>query len=103
MPGVWRDYYRRWRQTTRAHLDPTLLELLPSLEKLVPPATVIDKTRYSAFVEPSLHRLLQERRADGLVVTGSETDVCVLATVLGAVDLGYAVTVVTDAVCSSSE
>jgi nicotinamidase-related amidase len=103
MPGVWRDYYRRWRQTTRAHLDPTLLELLPSLEKLVPPATVIDKTRYSAFVEPSLHRLLQERRADGLVVTGSRTDVCVLATVLGAVDLGYAVTVVTDAVCSSSD
>jgi len=103
MPGVWRDYYRRWRQTIREHLNPTLLKLLPSLEKLVPPATVIDKTRYSAFVEPSLHRLLQERRADGLVVTGSETDVCVLATVLGAVDLGYAVTVVTDAVCSSSD
>jgi nicotinamidase-related amidase len=36
-------------------------------------------------------------------VTGSETDVCVLATVLGAVDLGYRVIVVRDAVCSSSD
>ena len=36
-------------------------------------------------------------------VTGSETDVCVLATVIGAVDHGYRVIVVTDAVCSSSD
>ena len=38
-----------------------------------------------------------------MIVTGSETDVCVLATVLGAVDLGYRVIVVRDAVCSSSD
>ena len=36
-------------------------------------------------------------------MSGSETDVCVLATVLGAVDLGYRVIVVRDAVCSSSD
>jgi nicotinamidase-related amidase len=36
-------------------------------------------------------------------VSGSETDVCVLAKVLGAVDLGYRVIVVRDAVCSSSD
>jgi nicotinamidase-related amidase len=36
-------------------------------------------------------------------LTGSETDVCVLATVLGAVDLGYPVIVVSDAICSSSD
>jgi nicotinamidase-related amidase len=38
-----------------------------------------------------------------LIVTGSETDICVLATVLGAVDLGYRVILVRDAVCSSSD
>lgn len=35
--------------------------------------------------------------------TGSATDVCVLATVLGAVDRGYRVVVATDAICSSAD
>jgi nicotinamidase-related amidase len=64
---------------------------------------VVDKTRYSGFAEPNLLSQLQAREADGLIVTGSETDVCVLATVLGAVDLGYRVIIVQDAVCSSSD
>jgi nicotinamidase-related amidase len=102
MPGTWRHYYERWRDATRQHLDPRLLDLLPSLASLVPPATVIDKTRYSAFVEPHLLAHLRQRGADGLIITGSETDVCVLATVLGAVDHGYRVVLVRDAVCSSS-
>jgi nicotinamidase-related amidase len=103
MPGLWRRYYSRWRQATREHLDPAMLELLPPLAKLCPPASVIDKTRYSAFAEPSLLSHLQAREADGLIITGSETDVCVLATVLDAVDAGYRVIVVRDAVCSSSD
>jgi nicotinamidase-related amidase len=103
MPGMWRSYYEKWRETTLEYLDPRLLELLPPLVRLVPPATVFDKTRYSAFTAPGLRRHLEERRADGLVITGSETDVCVLATVIGAVDLGYRVILVRDAVCSSSD
>ena len=103
MPGMWQRYYTRWKEATREHLDPALLELLPPLAKLCPPATVINKTRYSAFAEPELLSHLQAREADGLIVTGSETDVCVLATVLGAVDLGYRVILVRDAVCSSSD
>jgi nicotinamidase-related amidase len=46
---------------------------------------------------------LRQREADALIVSGSETDICVLATVLDAVDLGYRVIVVRDAVCSSSD
>jgi nicotinamidase-related amidase len=101
--GMWRRYYERWRHTTRRHLDPRLLELMPPLARLVPPARVFDKPVYSAFAGRRLHEHLQERGADTLIVTGSETDVCVLATVLGAVDLGYRVIIVTDGVCSSSD
>jgi nicotinamidase-related amidase len=103
MPGMWRRYYERWRNTTQEHIDPQLLELMPPLARLVPPATVIDKTRYSGFIAANLLAHLNDRQADGLIVTGSETDVCVLATVLGAVDLGYRVIVVRDAICSSSD
>ena len=42
-------------------------------------------------------------QCDTLVVSGGETDMCVLATVLGAVDLGYRTVLVRDAVCSSSD
>jgi nicotinamidase-related amidase len=103
MPGVWRSYYQKWKALTRQHVDPLLLELLPELKRLVPPATVIDKDRYSAFAAPGLFHHLQAREAGSLVVTGSETDVCVLASVLAAVDLGFRVVVVTDAICSSSD
>jgi nicotinamidase-related amidase len=100
---MWQRYYRRWRETTRPQIDPALLELMPPLARLVPPAAVIDKTRYSGFAEPHLFAHLRERGADGLIITGSETDVCVLSTVLGAVDLGYRVILVPDAICSSSD
>jgi nicotinamidase-related amidase len=103
MPGMWRRYYARWRVATRAVLPPELLQLMPPLAALCPPATIIDKTRYSAFAEPGLITHLRRREADTLIVSGSETDVCVLATVLDAVDIGYRVIVVRDAICSSSD
>jgi nicotinamidase-related amidase len=58
---------------------------------------------YSALAEPSLLAHLREREADALIVSGSETDVCVLATVLDPVNIGYRVIVVGDAVCNSSD
>jgi nicotinamidase-related amidase len=103
MPGMWQRYYTRWRATTRERLDFRLLDLMPPLAGLCPPATVIDKTRYSAFAEPGLIEHLRQREADALIVSGSETDVCVLATVLDAVGIGYRVIVVRDAICSSSD
>jgi hypothetical protein len=38
MPGMWQRYYRRWKAATREKLDPAMLELLPPLAKLCPPA-----------------------------------------------------------------
>ena len=103
MEGQWRRFYRRWRHVTRSQLDPAMLELMPPLAELSPPADVVDKPTYSGFSTSALPRLLAARDADGIIVTGTETDVCVLATVLGAVDFGYRVVVVEDAVCSSSD
>jgi nicotinamidase-related amidase len=103
MPGAWRRYYERWPEFTAARIDPSLLELVPSLQRLVPPATIVDKHLYSAFAAPGLAPLLEARAIDGLVITGAETDVCVLATVMGAVDRGLRVVLATDAICSSSD
>jgi len=103
MPGMWRRYYRRWQSLTRDRLDPQFLELLPELARFVPPAAVVDKATYSPFTGGSLLPWLREHNVDGLLVTGAETDVCILATILGAVDHGYRVTIVTDAICSSSD
>lgn len=103
MPGSWRRYYERWRELTLERIDPRLLELVPPLAALAPPATVIEKRHYSPFAAPRLRRLLAERDVEALIVTGAETDVCVLAAVLGAVDRGYRVILATDAICSGSD
>jgi nicotinamidase-related amidase len=101
--GMWRAYFKKWEAVTRLSLDLPLLELMPELQKYVPPAKVMDKPVYSAFSNSSLHRKLQQERINTLIITGSETDVCVLSTVLGAVDLGYRIIVVKDALCSSAD
>jgi nicotinamidase-related amidase len=50
-----------------------------------------------------LREYLQGASIDTLIVSGSETDVCVLSTILDAVDLGYRIIMARDAVCSSSD
>jgi nicotinamidase-related amidase len=82
---------------------PVADRLVPPLATLAPPAEVIDKRAYSPFSEPQLSDLLRRRRGDSLLITGAETDVCVLAPVLDAADLGYRVVLATDALCSSSD
>jgi nicotinamidase-related amidase len=102
MPGAWHDYYRHWRAMTQEKLPPELLELVGPLKRLVPPATLCDKATYSAFGNKALRAWLAERRIGTLLVSGGETDVCVLATVMQAVDLGFHVLLVSDALCSVS-
>jgi nicotinamidase-related amidase len=103
MPGAWRRYYERWQDMTREKIAPGLLDLMPPLAALVPPAALVNKRLYSAFSAPDLQNLLEDRETDTLVVTGAETDVCVLASVLDAVDRGFRVVVAEDAICSSSD
>ncbi|HYD73486.1 MAG TPA: isochorismatase family cysteine hydrolase [Candidatus Binatia bacterium] len=101
--GRWRQYWKRWSTMTLDCIAPDLVELVPTLRRFVPPASVVDKRLYSPWVDTSLDDRLRARLIETLVVTGAETDVCVLASVLGAVDLGYRVIVVSDAICSSSD
>ena len=99
--GAWRDYYAAWPGLTREALDPALLELVPSLARLVPPARVLDKRVNSAFSRPGFAAALKRRGVTTLVVSGGETDVCVLATVMAAIDHGFRVVLPTDALCST--
>jgi|SRR5579872_138829 len=102
-PGRWQRYFRRWEKATRRNLQGDQLDLVPEMSCHVPPAIVVNKPFYSAFANSVLYDLLVEKNVTTLVVTGAETDVCVLATVLSAVDLGFRVVIVEDALCSSSD
>lgn len=100
--GAWRRYYRKWQRMTRDRLDPGLIDLVPDLARFVPPALLEDKSVMSAW-QGSLHARLQSADVDTLIVSGAETEVCVLATVMGAIDLGYRVIIVADAICSGAD
>ena len=88
---------------TLANIDPNLVELMPTLSRYVPPAKVLDKRVYSPWTEGGLDAMLDGAGVDTLAITGGETDVCVLATVLGAMDRGYRVILITDAICGSAD
>jgi nicotinamidase-related amidase len=101
--GQWQAYFAKWQAATRPRLRPGDLDIVPELARYSPPALVIDKPAYSAFFGSRLAPLLAGKHVGTVVVTGAETDVCVLSTVLNAVDLGIRVVIVEDALCSSSD
>ena len=100
--GTWRRYYERWETMTRDRLAPGLIDLVPELDQFVPPAQIEDKPVMSVW-HGSLHARLRAAGINAIIVTGAETEVCVLATVMGAIDLGYRVIIVIDAVCSGAD
>ena len=101
MPGAWRAFYQYWREITR--LDAGMFDLVPPLIDFVPPALVLDKPFFSPFHGTKLADRLRARGVETLVITGAETDMCVLSAVLDAVDLGCRVILPEDALCSSSD
>ena len=101
-PGTWKRYYDRWASMTLEHLDPELVNLVPDLVRFVPPARLEDKPLLSPWTG-SLHERLRASRIDTLIISGAETEVCVLAAVMGAIDRGYRVILVSDAVCSGAD
>ncbi|RYE58931.1 MAG: cysteine hydrolase [Rhizobiaceae bacterium] len=102
-PGTWQRYYQRWPEMTLERLPPQLLDLAPPLDRFSPPALRFDKRVYSPWHDGTLAPYLTDRRVTTVVVSGLETEVCVLATVLGAIDCGFRVVIAMDAVCSSAD
>lgn len=101
--GAWRTYYQRWMRVTTSQMDPSMLDVMSDFRSFIPPAYVIDKTTYSAFESDAFVNLLDAMACQTLIVTGVETDVCVLATVMTGVDCGYRVIIAEDAVTSSDK
>ncbi|MGE0063520.1 MAG: cysteine hydrolase family protein [Xanthobacteraceae bacterium] len=64
--------------------------------------TVIEKPLPNSFAKTTLHEALQATGRKHLVVAGFMTHMCVSATARSAVDHGYGVTVVSDAVATRS-
>lgn len=99
--GQWQTYYQRWQGVLAHRNDDDLYGLIPELRPFVPPGQTLDKFGFSAFDAPELDPMLDRLGAKTLIVTGVETDVCVLSTLFAAIDRGHRIVLVDDAVASS--
>lgn len=101
-PGHWRRFYEHWSDVTATALQPGMMELVDQLAALADEASTVDKPTYSAFEAPAFTERLASLGADTIIFTGVETEICVLGTLLTAVDRGFRVIAVEDAMASSS-
>jgi nicotinamidase-related amidase len=73
--------------------------MIPELGRPIPPEHIVEKIHFSAVAEGCLNRLAAMSRKQ-VVLTGTETHVCVLQTALGLLAAGKEVYVVAEAVGS---
>ncbi|WP_421869506.1 cysteine hydrolase [Pararhizobium sp.] len=100
--GAWKTYYRRWSSVTLDAIDPAMLGLVAPLVAIADDRSIVDKETYSIFGSKGFSERLQTAGIDTLIFSGVETDVCVYASVLDAVDAGYRVILAADALASSN-
>lgn len=96
--GRWQALYQRFPQVTG--LPDAVMDLVPELADLAARARVFDKTTYSLFAVPAFLDHLAQAGTDTVVFSGAETDACVYASLIAAVDMGLRVVVAKDAVTS---
>ncbi|MCG4255307.1 cysteine hydrolase family protein [Acetobacter senegalensis] len=101
--GAWREYYGHWHEMTRAEIDPHLLELVPELGGFASSDNVFEKNSYSAWRSGEFRHYVRRYDPTAIVLTGGETDICVLFTALEAIDRGYKTVVISDAIYSSMD
>ncbi len=99
--GRWKTYYDRWSAVTLDALDPAMMDLMAPLAAIADESNIVDKATYSIFGSPGFDERLKASGVDTLIFSGVETDVCVYASVLDAVDAGYRVVLAVDALTSS--
>jgi hypothetical protein len=58
MSGTWRAYYHKWAEVTRARIDPSMLGLMPELQRYAPRAVLFDKVLLTRLI-----RMAHERRS----------------------------------------
>lgn len=100
--GSWRKYYEAWPTATLDGGGAGYVDLLPEHRTLAGKAAIFDKTVFSAFGNEKLVAALASAGTETLILSGVETDVCVLATALDAIDAGYFVVLARDALTSYS-
>ncbi len=95
--GPWHAYEERWQTlAARAAAEPEMLDPMPALRQRC--QAVFDKHTYSAFEDAAFDAHVRAFGPSPLLLAGVETDICVLATVFGALDRNLPVWLVTDAV-----
>ena len=99
--GGWKTYYERWTAMTLDVMPAEMQDLIDPLKRFANAGNEFEKLTYSAFGSSWFVAYLKERAIDTIVFSGVETDVCVYASVLDAVDAGYRVVIASDAVGSS--
>ena len=77
-------------------------DLLPVLQRFAPPAQRRRQAHPFRVRGAASSPRCDELSADTLIFTGVETDVCVLATAIGAIDRGYRTILISDAMASGS-
>jgi nicotinamidase-related amidase len=100
--GCWRRYYEAWPTATLEGGGRDYVDLVPEHRHLAGKAAVFDKPGFSAFTSPAFDTALRSAGTDTLILSGVETDVCVWATALDAIDAGLFVVLARDAMTSFS-
>jgi nicotinamidase-related amidase len=100
--GSWRKYYEQWPSATLDGGGADYIDLLLEHRTLAGQAAVFDKSTFSAFGNEKFVVALQSAGTETLILSGVETDVCVWATALDAIDAGFFVILARDALASGT-
>jgi ureidoacrylate peracid hydrolase len=94
-----RDYKITGFHVPRGAWDAQILDAIKPLDDEM----VFSKTSSSVFISTNLHYILGNLGCEFLIISGLLSDQCISSTVRDACDLGYLVTLVTDACATYSQ